>query len=477
MRVASSRGARLDAARTIRARAEVRGPGGQLAVGAIVRFQAQPSADSTRRTEPTIFVCALAAQNCGPISGTAFAVDTTDSQGRAKALVRLGHVAGRAVIRMHVPEFGLLDSATYTVNAGAVARVRATVADTALDVGQTATLRGRVVDRYGNARPELPFLTVGTGTSISVVQATGVVTAAGMGTQTLYARFLTFVDSTIVRVLPAGRLVVWSSSARSVRLVNINGTNVRTLVSGVSSDYGAFPRFDATRQRVTLHGPAVGTSGSPNSVIDTTGSPRRDINGANGFTEATSVRQVADGTVYVVGRRAGGSYSVWRVALDGAVTLAAALPGYPSDDAVKYGGADVSPDGTRVAYIGQNAVGGYELRVFTIATGAFTVLDPNARAPRWSAQGDRLAYNSNLIGAFDGSATVINADGTNRRVLTTGTFSPGLAWSPDGLYVIGRSSSTAAALRLVRVSDGVSVFLTLRSPTGSVEDYFQPDWR
>lgn len=194
--------------------AEVRGSDGKLAVGAMVRFQAQPSADSTRRSEPAIFVCSLGAQNCGPISGTALAVDTTDSQGRAKALVRLGHVAGRAVIRMNVPEFGLLDSATYTVNPGAVARIRAPLADTALDIGQTVTVRGRVVDRYGNTRPELPTLSVGTGTSISVVSATGVVTAAEMGTQTLYVRFQALVNSTIVRVLPAGRLVVWSSSSQ-----------------------------------------------------------------------------------------------------------------------------------------------------------------------------------------------------------------------------------------------------------------------
>ena len=77
--------------------------------------------------------------------------------------------------------------------------------------------------------------------------------------------------------LPAGRLVVWSNSARLVRLVNINGSDGRVLSAGVASDLGAFPRFDETRQHVTVHA-GLG-SGQPNSVIiaDTLGSGRREL--------------------------------------------------------------------------------------------------------------------------------------------------------------------------------------------------------
>src|SRR6185437_12151559 len=115
---------------------EVRGPDGQLATGAVVRFEAQPPADTTRKNEPAVSVCALTAPTCGQ-SVSQFTSDTTDAQGRAKATVRLGHVAGRAVVHLTVPEFGMEDSATFTVLPGVAARVRALAADTALAIGAT----------------------------------------------------------------------------------------------------------------------------------------------------------------------------------------------------------------------------------------------------------------------------------------------------------------------------------------------------
>jgi hypothetical protein len=70
---------------------------------------------------------------------------------------------------------------------------------------------------------------------------------------------------------------------------------------------------------------------------------------------------------------------------------------------------------------------------------------------------------------------VSNADGGGRRATGTASFSPGIAWSPDGTYIIGRSSESG--LRLVRVSDGANVLLRFSSATGCCHDYFQPDWR
>ncbi len=464
---------------------EVRGLDGNLASGAIVRFEAQPPADTSRRYESAIYVCALTAPTCGLGGGfgyTAFTVDTTDDKGQAKAIVRLGRVAGRAVVRISAPEFGVGDSATYTVTPGSPARVLALATDTAMDIGATAKLSGRVVDRYGNLRSEVPTLSAGAGNAVTVDGATGIVTGRDMGTQWVFARYAALADSTSVRVVPIGRLVVWDAWQQVVRLVNLNGSeSSNTIISQVHSDFGVFPRFDATRGHVTLHTGDASYGGPSRTVVvvDTTGAPRRVIGPASGFTTIVAVRQIADGSVLVVGRRdVDASTTVnglWLVDAGNAVTLLAALPGM----ALAYGGADISHDGTRVAYLAAGPSFGSELRVFAVSNGAITVLEPNARSPRWSSQGDRVAYlvPSGGYSEFDGVAVVTNADGSGRRDLGSAVFSPGLAWSPDGKYIVGRSSSSFPSLRLLRVSDGATVLLSFRSPNGNFEDYYQPDWR
>ncbi len=471
---------------------EVRASGGQLApVGTLVRFEAQPNPLPRTYYDPAVLVCTLAAPTCGPNGfgdPAQLVADLTDAQGRAKVIVRLGHVAGPAAVQVIVPELGLSTSATFTVEPGAIAFVRAQAVDTTLQIGGTAVLRGHAVDRYDNVRSEVPTITAGGGSAFTVDAASGTVTGQAMGEQSLYTRYGTLADTSLVRVVPIGRLVLWSSVERVVRLVNLDGSVERTLVSNVSSDFGAFPTFDATRQRVTLHTGTNNGAGPPNDVIviDTTGSQRRDIGPAIGFSLVMATRQVADGSVLVVGQISTDAshpgYSLWRVAADNTITFMAALPdlgapypGYPWPD---YGGADISHNGSRVAYIGTTSTGVTELRVLDVSSGAITVLDAtSSSSPRWSAQDDRIAY---LTAAGNwaqpyGAPIVVNADGTGRSALGTAGFSPGLAWSPDGKYLVGRPVE-GSSLRLFRLSDGINVTLSFRS-SGIQQDYWQPDWR
>jgi hypothetical protein len=466
---------------------EVRGAGGVLASGVIVRFESVPSADSTRRFETPAFLCDLSDPFCGSfVLGHVLITQPTDAQGRAKIIVRLGTVAGPAIVRLTVPELRLADSVTYTVKAGAAAAVSAQNRDTAVDIGTTATLRGGVVDRHHNARPEKTTITAGPGSVITLDAGTGIVTGRDMGTQWVFFRYNSFVDSTNVHVTPAGRLVVWSSLERVVRLVNLNGSNERLLLTNIDSDLGAFPRFDPTRQRVTLHDGVFG--GPPNNVIvvDTTGSPRRDISAATpGFTMVIATRQLADGTVLVVGQAfevpSHPGYSLWSVATDNTITFLAALPDLGSTDA----GADISHNGSRVAYVANTVASANELRVLDVSSGSTIVLEPNAAsAPSWSAQDDRVAYLvSDAIGSAPpyGALVIINADGTGRNALGSTILSPGLGWSPDGKYIVGRPES-GDALRVLRLSDGASVLLRFGGVEGSsglicCHDYWQPDWR
>jgi hypothetical protein len=459
---------------------EVRDQNGALASGVVVRFEPK----ATPYYYETVLVCPLSAVHCAAyfdhgVFGQVV-TDTTDARGRAKVLVGMGHVAGPGVVRLVVPELGFADSATFTITPGAAAGVRAVDADPGLDIGGTATLSGRAVDRYDNARTEKATLSAGPGSAITLNAATGMVTAREMGTQWVFMRYNGFVDSARVRVVPAGRLLVWSSTDQVVRLVNLNGSNERTIVSNVSSKYGVLPLFDQTRQRITLH---VGTdpygAGVPNTliVIDTTGASRREIGPAVGFSMIMVTRYLADGTVLVVGTRSMDSshpgFSLWRVSTDNTITFLVSLPGLAEND----GGADVSHDGTRVAYVSTSS-SPFGLRVLDVISGSTTVLDTNGSWPRWSAQDDRLVYLGPPSGNVSGSgvATVINANGSGRRVLGTGDFFSGISLSPDGTYVIGQSTEEFA-LRLMRVTDGAAVSLRFPMAVGCCNYYSQPDWR
>jgi hypothetical protein len=450
---------------------EVRDTRGKIASGAVVRFQSRPPSDPTRQSEGAVFVCALTAVTC---FGSPFVADTTDLAGRASAVIRLGTVPGKAVVLVTVPDLGLADSATFTVTVGAAARIIVSPQDTTIDIGSTVTVQAVAADRRGNARSEAPALSTASGSAVTVDAASNVVTGRDMGTQAVYARLGQVTDSAVMRVRPTGRLLVWSPALAIVRLMDINGKNQQTVVANVGSDYGAFPRFGPSRQGLTLHSAASSYAGPSRDaiVIDTTGSPRRDI---SGFNSIIAVRQTDDGNVMVVGRRTGdpGWYAVFRITADNTITLLKTLDGF-SDI---YGSVDITYDGKRVAYIDGNA-----LAVLDVSTGALTILDGAARGPRWSVQGDRLVYLTSPsscpdnLNTLDGLPTVINTDGSGRRVLGNFCFSSGLGWSPDGKYIVGRAGG-GYALGIVRLSDGMDVFMRYRDPDTFFIDYCQPDWR
>jgi hypothetical protein len=455
---------------------EVRGETGELASGVDVRFEPDVTANPFGYyDEPSVRVCSPPGPDCSVLG--LLAIATTDAQGRAKVTVRMGRFAGRGVLRLVVPELGLADSAVFTKTPGAPAAVRPVGADPQVSIGGTATLGGRVVDRNGNARPEKTTLSAGPGSAITLNPSTGTVTGREMGVQWVLMRYNALVDSGRVRVVPTGRLLVWAGSEGAVRLVNIDGSAERTILTNLALNDDAFPQFDPTRQRITVH-VASETYGRPNTVIviDTTGASRRDIGPAIGFSSILATRYLADGTVLVVAERSSDSshpgFSLWRVATDNTIAFVVALPGL----ARTHGGADVSHDGTRVVYISSSSSPS-ELRLLDASSGSTTLIDSNAISPRWSAQDDRIVYLTAPItyyNGYAGLATVINTNGSGRKVFGT-YFNLGMSWSPDGIYVVGRTSD--ATMGLIRVSDGVAVELHFLAGSVCCHDYFQPDWR
>jgi hypothetical protein len=257
---------------------EVRDDAGELRPGVVVRFEAQPPDVPARRGEVAVHVCSVDSPIGCQYMTSAFAVDTTDDRGRAYAAGRLGRVATRAVVRIHVPELGLVDSVEFTVQPGNAARIRAGVIDTAIVVGVPAVLpAGHVVDRAENTRPETTTLSLFVTQNLTLDPVTRTVTGNDIGTHFIRVESGTLQpDVMMIRTLPPGRLVVWSSVLREVRLVNTDGTDTRVIATGVATDLGVFPRFDATRRVVTmLDGTGPFTTPPVQIVVtDTAGTPR-----------------------------------------------------------------------------------------------------------------------------------------------------------------------------------------------------------
>lgn len=459
--------------------AELRDDNGNPMPGVVVRFEAQPPDTASKRGSAA--VCPLRFVRC---DGSPSMIDTTDNLGRAQATLNLGTIPGTAAVLVIAPTLNKTDMARFTVLPGAAARVRVAYADTALDIGGTATLRATVVDRFNNPRAEVATLSTGNANAITFNAATGVISASQMGTQYVFARFGTLTDSTSVRVVPSGRLVVWSELSGAVQLVNLNGSNLRTVVAKAMSDGGVFPHFDASRQRITLLTGVLpsgfGGQATKVVVVDTAGVSSRDVVGS--FVNASAARQLADGTLLIVAQKSVGEpNALFRVAADNSLTLLGLLP----ELEYQYGEADISPDGSRVAFLARTSAT-RELRMLTVATGVITKLAFNARTPRWSSQGDRIAFLVPLAGgntSAGGTACIVNPNDGSIRVLGLPAFAPGIAWSPDGTYLIGSLTSVNAqgaaqtGLRLLRVTDGASVILRFRNALGVNEVYTQPDWR
>lgn len=385
-------------------------------------------------------------------------------------------------MRVSTPELGVIDSVIFTVTPGAAAGVRSAIADTLINIGESITVNAMVLDRYGNVRTEVPAFTAGPENVFALDAATGKVTALELGTQYVFARYAAFVDSTKVRILPGGTLVVWNRLQRTLQLLSLGRPHVRTIASDLITDRGIFPRFGPTGALVTTRlSQIVNLSGDSDDdifITDTNGVRVRYISSRDGFQSVLSNRLMADGSLLVVGRlvRTPPAYALYRVSITGAISKVTDIP----DLILTSGEADISYDGTRIAFL-VPIEGRRELRTLDVATGAIKVLEPDARSPRWSHNNDRIAFTTFAFSQYSlvGAIAIINADGTGRRTFGDTQFYPGFAWSPTDTFIIGGNPQTHPYLttRLMRVRDGAATLFAFRATNGDLVDYSQFDWQ
>jgi Tol biopolymer transport system component len=433
----------------------VTSPDGKPAAGAPVLFESGFATVGTNRV-PTMTV--------GPVVSSTFTTSvgaTTDASGVASVRVRFGTISGEGKVVVTVPTLGFQDTARYNVSPGAVSRVTISPRDTALYVGKSYVLRGGAVDRFGNLRSDPVAFAVRSGpATVSGSQVAG----TGIGRVTLAGQVGSMGDSVQLSVVPEGALAVFSNrtsrDSSGIVLVNLDGSGFTRLAPATASflDHMA-PDWAPSGQEVVF---TDGGRIDSNSRLfkATLGGGVQPLIPSGGGAESWS-RYTHDGVWIYYTRWP----EVWRVRPDGtgAERAAPAAPGFGVD-----GSPDPSPDGTRLAY-GTTRAGGVKMRILTLATGQVTTMDFSANVPRWSPDGQWIAFRDEN----DQSIRVVRPDGTGLRTISPAgrRYTLGHGWSPDGKWVIAAQETFGARLHLINVATGET--LVLPFSTGMT----QPAWK
>ena len=117
---------------------------------------------------------------------------------------------------------------------------------------------------------------------------------------------------------------------------------------------------------------------------------------------------------------------------------AAQIGGVPSVDFF-WGGIDLSPDGSEVAFA-WNRTGAYEIYTAPIASDQIIQLtesDTRSVSPRWSPDGSQVAFLRDAVGTERLAIWVVDRDGVRERKLTgdDAAMHRDIEWSPDGRWI------------------------------------------
>lgn len=423
--------------------AELRDNDGRPIAGAIVQFESLENLG-----DPWLWVRRLDADFFKPS-----VVDTTDANGRAKAQVELGYIAGSALLRITSAAVEAVDTVRFTVSPGQASRVMLTPRDATVYPGATAAIHPTVVDAKGNLRvgDRLTFEVVDGAVS---VDAAGVVTTSSTPTRAhIVARFGGLTDTLGLSVVPQGRLAaVYTppTGAAQIAVVDLDGTHL-TPLTGLQTTIG-IPSWRPDGAAIAFVD-AVGTSDRGRIFsVDLQGTRRQLLQSPDSIIGETDPRYSADGQwIYFACITSSGSFRLARAHSDGSAVEVLPFSG----GSVTFGSQpSPSPDGSRLIFTSNNS-----LYVMNLSSSAITLVGAGSAA-RWSPNGDRVAYLAAGSGYPSGALTVMNADGSGAHLVSTvhhydGSFEP--TWTPDGNFIVIRGPTTT---ELVEVATGAVIPLS-----------------
>jgi len=437
---------------------EVRGENGVPVSGTVVRFQSLPI-DSARPFSPGVFVAAVTSTYF-----ETFVADSTDSRARASVLIELGTSSGAAKLLVSVPEFGLQDTARFTVLPGNAARVVVQPKDTALYTGKGFRARASVTDRFGNPRSDP--VSYSTTTVAITITPSGTVTAGANFARAFYtANARGWTDTGWVSVVPQGTLAAlqtgdFGGHGAGMVMFNLDGSGYQWIGPG-GSYYNAAPSWTPSGTGLAF-GLTSGGVGSWIYTSDLSGAERPLITaGDSGLTLTSWPAYSHDGAYVYFSGATTANFGLWRADADG--TNPHLLYTDPSGLAWR---SSPSPDGTRLAFT--NA-GTYPagVQVYTLASNTVSTWAVVGHTPRWSPVAETIAF----VTPYGGSVFVMNSDGTGvRQVTPVGRFygETSLTWSPDGAWLVARGP---ASLELLNVTTGATL------PLGYTTSIIEPAWK
>ena len=383
----------------------------------------------------------------------------TDARGRASIQVFLSIPAGEAGVPIEVQSLELADTALFHIEPGNPIGVLIHVPDTAVYAGASYELRAALVDRSLSPRSEAITYHTETPAIVSVSPA-GTLRAEAIGRGTVTATVGGFVAVAQVSVVPEGTVALGEFAVPShVFVVNLDGTG-RRLLAETGALYGGASTWDPDGRRPsstttpTIAGPicaAFHRPGGPASPL---------LTGALPFEESAFPAFSADGAwIYFhgytsprSGARSGGSMATVRG------SSGCGPPGGTES-------ADIfptpSPDGTRIAFFSSRGHSETPtLRVLTLADSSEVELALDGTQPRWSPQGDWIAWQRHDPLLSQGAVWVVHPDGTTAHRISPAEIpfnDFGLSWSPDGQWLIAISQFGPVVLAL----DGTALPLHL----------------
>ncbi|MHC9539752.1 MAG: prepilin-type N-terminal cleavage/methylation domain-containing protein [Vulcanimicrobiota bacterium] len=186
-------------------------------------------------------------------------------------------------------------------------------------------------------------------------------------------------------------------------------------------------------------------------VMNEDGVGRKKLYSFNGYTEGPTVFS-PDGTK-IIFCRCGAVGDICMMNSDGSGLLNI------TQTPKAYRSADLSPDGTKIAYEVQNDPN-IEIWVQGVDTAAIPILLCYGHTPRWSPDGLKIAFENTGI-------KIKNADGSGSEELLIDDPGRGQAsWSPDGSKILytfdqdGSSLTKPQGLKIIEVATKVKTVLT-----------------